>query len=59
MLAKTFCFVISHRAMNFVLLKAVIMQKYDFFFFPSLQKNITAFEEAALLRREISPGLAT
>lgn len=32
MLAKTFCFVISHRAMNFVLLKAVIMQKYDFFF---------------------------
>lgn len=27
-LTKTFCFAISHRAMNFVLLKAVIMQKH-------------------------------
>lgn len=51
--------------MNFVLLKAVIMQKYGWvflvliFFFLCPLRNIAAFEEAALLYRENSAGLMT
>lgn len=54
---KTFCLAIPHRALNSVLLKAVIMQKYGLFPPPCPQRNITASEEAALLYKGNLAGL--